>query len=106
VPSISEAELQDATLELAHVLGWHVLHVRAARTEKGWRVPVQADGSGWPDIFGVRQDRAIAAELKSARGKLAPEQSAWLALLADAGIECHLWRPADWLSGEIEAALR
>lgn len=49
-PSISEAELQSAVIELARTLGYRVAHFRAARTAQGWRTPVEADGAGFPDL--------------------------------------------------------
>lgn len=102
---MTEAELQECTIELAHLFGWRVAHFRAARTAHGWRTPVAADGAGWPDLVLVRE-RLVVAELKSARGGLTAEQRLWLDDLSRAGIEAHIWRPADWTSGAIEAVLR
>ena len=47
------------------------------------------------------------AELKDSRGRLRPEQAAWLEVLGRTG-DCnvHLWRPEDWLDGTVEAHLR
>lgn len=102
----SERELQDAVTGLAGVLGWRWVHFRPARTVDGWRTPVEGDGAGWPDLFMVRSGRIIAAELKSSSGRLSPAQDAWLGRLELAGVETHVWRPDDWRSGAIEAALR
>jgi VRR-NUC domain-containing protein len=102
---MSEAELQDAVIDLAHLLGWQVAHFRPARTDRGWRTPVAADGAGFPDCVLVR-DRVVYAELKSSKGALSVAQRRWLDSLDRAGAEVYIWRPADWTSGAIEQVLR
>jgi hypothetical protein len=86
------------------LFGWRTLHVRPARTDRGWRTPLQGDGQGWPDVFAVRGTRAVAAELKSERGRLGPGQADWLAALEQAGVETYTWRPGNW--PEVEQVLR
>jgi hypothetical protein len=102
---MTESDLLRGVLDLAKLLGWRTIHVRPGRTAHGWRTAVQGDGAGWPDVFAVRGDRLIGAELKSGRGQLATDQSAWLEALATAGVECHVWRPADYPDA-IAAVLR
>lgn len=99
----TEAQLQDAVIELATILQWTVAHFRPARTEKGWRTPVAAHGKGFPDLL-LARERVVAIELKSERGRLTPEQAEWLDVLAIAGVECHVFRPSDWRA--IERTLR
>lgn len=96
VRSLTEKELQAAILELAALLRWRVAHFRPARTAKGWRTPVSADGEGWPDLVMVRGGRMVAAELKRDRGQLTAPQVAWLEAFAAAGVETAVWRPADY----------
>lgn len=103
---MSEAQLQDAVAEMARALGWRVFHARPARTQKGWRTPVAYDGKGFVDLVMLRGPRGIASELKSAKGRVEPEQDEWLGAFALAGFTAHVWRPADWLDGTIEQALR
>lgn len=102
----TEDVLLSQVIELAETwLGWTTVHFRPARTHYGWRTPVQGSmGKGWPDLILVRGKRLIAAELKSDKGKLTSEQQDVLALLALAGVETYVWRPADWTS--IERTLR
>ena len=95
-PPMSEDQLLTAVLDLAAVLHWRCLHIRPARTARGWASAVQADGVGWPDVFLVRRDRALAFELKSPTGRVSPEQVRWLADLNAAGIPARVMRPADW----------
>lgn len=100
---LTEREFTSAVIELARLFGWRVAHFRPAQTARGWRTPVQGDGIGFPDLTLVRE-RLILAELKTKRGKLSEKQTEWLDALRAAGVECHVWRPADW--DEIERRLR
>lgn len=101
---ITEAEFQQQVIQLAQLRGFSVAHFRPARTSRGWRTPVQGNGRGFPDLIMCRGNRLVAAELKSATGKLTAEQSDWLVALANAGVECYVWRPSDW--DEIEETLQ
>lgn len=93
-PRISEADLQQRIIDLALLRGWHIAHFRAARTEKGWRTPVQGH-KGFPDLVLARRGRIIFAELKAANGKMSAEQEEWGIQL---GARFVLWRPNDWPS--------
>ena len=112
---MSEADLQSCVTDLALALGYMVLHIRDSRGQ---------DVEGFPDWFLLPTNPPgppIYAELKDARGKLTEgrfdlhrgSRGAWIrgqtewrdALLA-AGQRWVLWRPADWLSGEIERVLK
>lgn len=91
---MNETMLLDAVLKLAKMYGWRSAHFRPAMTGRGWRTAVQGDGKGYPDVTLVR-DRVVFAELKSATGRLAPEQVTWIDRLRAAGAEVWVWRPAD-----------
>jgi hypothetical protein len=101
LPQISEADFQSQVIQLARTLGWRVAHFRVVRVQRRdgsirYMTPVQADGTGFPDLVLCR-DRVIFAELKAERGRTSPEQDAWLdALAIGAGALCYLWRPSDW----------
>jgi hypothetical protein len=102
---MTEAELQAAVIELAHLRKWRTMHQRPGLTQSGhWRTAVEGTGKGWPDLVLCR-DRLVIAELKSAKGLLSVDQQDWLHALKLAGVECHVWKPADWTSGEIEKVL-
>lgn len=45
---MTEAQFTDAVLEYAKVCGWRSIHLRPAKTEKGYRTAVQGDGKGFP----------------------------------------------------------
>lgn len=94
---MSEADLQQAVTQLLTYLGFEWFHDTDSRRNR----------AGLPDIIAVhpRTGRLIFVELKSATGKERPQQTVWLAAL---GIrhEAYLWRPAHWLSGEVQRILQ
>ena len=88
--SMTEEQLGDTVIGLAHLFGWKIVHFRPARTERGWRTLMQGD-TGFPDLVIARDGQVIFAELKSAKGRLRPDQEAWINALGF----CYVWRPAD-----------
>jgi len=111
---ISEAQLQDAIIELAQRLGWRAHAERPAWSAKGYRTPIQGD-AGFPDLVLARLPRLVLIECKSETGRLSPEQQAWKAEFGDENVgiparafmfEYYVARPRDWTSGRIEELLR
>ncbi len=104
--AMSEDDLLRAVLDLARLTHWQVHHCRAARVGNTWATPIQGD-PGFPDLILAKPGRLIAAELKSARGRVTGGQAEWLDVLAAVGgpVEAHVWRPADWASGAVRVAL-
>ena len=93
---MTETEFQRSVIELAQRTGWKVAHFRPAKTEKGWRTPVAADGAGFPDLVCLSGARIVVAELKL-DGKQPPQkQREWLDAWAGTAAEVHVWRPRDW----------
>lgn len=104
--TLSEDALLSSVIDRAASHGWKTLHIRPARTSKGWRTPVQGDGRGFPDFLGVRRGVLLVAELKRHGEKPTAEQEAWLAAFRTLPFaRVFVWRPADLYSGEIEEAL-
>lgn len=101
--SISEAVFTQQIIELARWHKWRVMHQRPAMTKKGWRTAIQGH-AGFPDLLLLRYKRVIMAELKSATGRVTPEQDDWLTAAVNAGIEIYIWRPRD--IEEIERILK
>jgi hypothetical protein len=96
-PKPDEQAFQAVVVETARLAGWRCAHFRPARTDKGWRTPVTADGAGWPDLVLVRPPRILFVELKSETGQLRPNQTEWLDVLRLLPqVEVYLWRPGDW----------
>ena len=104
---MTERELTAAVIEAARLLGWKVAHFRPGRTTRGWRTPVEGDGTGFPDLVLARQGQLLFAELKAKGGRLRPEQAAWIEVLGRTGAAgVHVWRPEDWESGAVVGVLR
>jgi hypothetical protein len=76
--SLPEHAWQDEVEHLLREGGWAYIHLRDSRRQRA---------TGWPDLFAVKGDKAIAIELKTERGRIKPEQARWLAL-------------GDWSPGE------
>ncbi len=97
---ISEAELLQRVIDLAHYTGWRVAHFRPALKKDGtWVTPVAGDGKGFPDLVLAHEAkrRTIFAELKAEDGALTPEQREWLRVLAaNEYNEVYRWRPSSW----------
>lgn len=91
---MSEREFQRQVVQLARLLGFLVYHTRDSR----------GSDKGFPDLVMVKGKRVLWAELKSPKGRLRPEQKAWLEALRGAGCDVRLWRPDDW--PEVERTLR
>lgn len=100
---LTEAAFTRQVLQAAKLFGWRAAHFRPARTATSWRTAMSGD-VGWPDLFLVRGERAIAAELKVGKRPVTNEQAAWIRALEGAGIVAYVWRPESW--PEIERVLR
>lgn len=91
----SEASFTFWVIRTMQQFGWLVAHVRPAQVEGKdgktlWVTPYDRNGDdGLPDIIALRKGVTLLAELKSADGRVRPEQQKWL----DNGT--YLWRPAD-----------
>src|SRR5262249_59570231 len=70
----TEAQFTRQVIALAKLHAWTVCHFRAARTRHSWRTPVQGDGKGWPDLVLLKGQRVLWVELKTASGRLTPDQ--------------------------------
>lgn len=92
--SMTEVAWQRMVCDPAELRGWRWHHQHYSK-----RSP-----AGWPDLVLVRGPRLVAAELKSERGRVHPEQRVWLdALAAVPGVETYLWRPSAW--AQVQAVL-
>lgn len=85
---MTEAELQAAIIEAARWTRWLVYHTHDSRRSQ----------AGFPDLILLhpRSSTLVVAELKSTKGRITPEQRAWLD--AFAAIPCcrvRVYRPCD-----------
>jgi hypothetical protein len=92
---LTEKAFMAQVVKLATLCGWRVYHTHDSRR----CVP------GFPDLVLVHRKRALVvfAELKVGKGKLTPEQEAWLDDLRECGERVRVWRPEQ--GPDIEALL-
>lgn len=94
--TVTEAAWLSWVQDAAKLYGFRFVHFRPAKTDRGWRTPVQGDGAGFPDCLLLHPDgRAFAIELKREVGGATPEQEAWLAAFRAVGFVAEVWRPRD-----------
>lgn len=103
---MTEADLQAAVIDLARVCKWRVHHSRTAWVQRRdgstyHATPLTGD-PGFPDLVLARDGQVLFVELKSERGRLSPDQQAWISALH----EVRVLRPHDWYSGQIAEVLR
>lgn len=90
--TMSEDDWKSRVMDYARLKRWRCCHIRPAKTNKGWRTPIEGD-TGLPDLILARDGRVILVELKRVGAYPVPSQKAWLAA---AGSNGYLWRPTDW----------
>lgn len=95
-----EADFQRRVIDYALLHHWRIHHTRPARTQHGWRTPLEGH-PGLPDLVLARNGVVLLVELKSERGRPTRDQEAWLAA---AGPHARLWYPKDWATIVTELA--
>jgi hypothetical protein len=81
-----------AVSEYARNAGWLVAYTRKSGYKDSAGKWHGLSPHGEPDLRMARRGRYIAAELKTMRGRVRPEQEQWLNAIGDNG---YLWRPSD-----------
>jgi hypothetical protein len=98
-----EKDFQAGVIEFAQLHGWRVMHISDSRREvinrkRGVRYLIGDELSrGWPDLVLAHPTRGqfVVRELKTDKGRIRPEQKAWLETLAACGVDVGVWRPRD-----------
>lgn len=113
--AVTEGNLQNTILQIARLFGWLAMHTRPAqRADGSWSTPLQGD-PGFPDLTLARRGTVRFVEVKTATGRLFPDQESWALALLDRPYDPDLrqptdlyqvWRPQDLSSGYIEGVLR
>lgn len=93
---MTEAQLQRAVLDLTKWLGLLAFHSTDSRRDSC---------AGFPDLVICGQAGVLYRELKTAEGRLRPEQADWIARLRQGGADAAVWRPADLASGLVQREL-
>lgn len=101
LPRLSEEAFQRQVIQFARLHRWRVAHFRRVRVQRAngstyYETPAAADGVGFPDLFMVRGDEAIVAELKVGKNTTTAEQRQWICDLSRAGLPAFVWRPENW----------
>lgn len=94
-----EKDFQQRVINLAESMGFTLIyHTHDSRRSQ----------PGFPDLVLVnpRTRRILFRELKSAKGRISPEQKQWGQGLKDAGADFEFWYPKDWASGKIMDQLK
>ncbi len=98
-PAMTERALQAAIVQAAGLLGWNLIF-------HAW-LSVHST-AGFPDLVMLHpgQQRILVVECKRERGVVTEAQRRWLDGFQACGMAAVVWRPRDWLSGEVERVLR
>ncbi len=103
ISGLTWQQWQDRVLNHLRENGWLARIIRPARSEKGWRTPIQGD-VGEPDVFAVHPGKLITwwIECKTGRGALSPKQEKWVMALTRCQAvnpqhtRMDILRPEDW----------
>lgn len=103
---ISERALLDAVVAMAKGNQWQVFHALPSMNRRGaWATHFRGH-AGFPDlVLSHRIGDLVIVELKSEIGRLTDGQHKWLQSFEAAGIETHVWRPAQLKDGTISRRL-
>lgn len=94
-----EKDFQQRVIALAKSMGFTLIyHTHDSRRSQ----------PGFPDLVLVnpRTRRVLFRELKSAKGRISPDQKRWGQGLKDAGADFEFWYPRDWATGKIHDQLK
>lgn len=83
---IPERAFQSHLTELCAWLGFLVYHTHDSRKSQ----------RGFPDLVIVGHGHTLFRELKTATGRVRPEQQQWIDALQAAGQDAAVWRPDQW----------
>ena len=89
--TMTEAELLSSVRKVAKDLGLRAYHTHDSRRSE----------PGFPDLVIVGPEGILYRELKTQKGRVRPEQTAWITDLIRAGQNAGLWRPMDLLNGGV-----
>jgi hypothetical protein len=94
---MSEATLLTSVRQMAKLGKWLAFHDTDSRR----------NNPGLPDLVLLHPEtgRLLFVELKSATGRIRPEQQQWIDALHRGGHTVRVWRPEQWHDGTIARAL-
>lgn len=83
---MTEAQFQSQVLALIRAMGLAAYHTHDSRRSE----------PGFPDLVIVGMNGVLYRELKTAKGRVSPDQKYWIYALNAAGEDAGIWRPSDW----------
>lgn len=83
---LTEKAFMAQVVQLAKLTGWLVYHTHDSRRSV----------AGFPDLFLLRRERVVCAELKVGNAKPTTAQLQWLTAMNRAGIPAFVWTPDSW----------
>lgn len=87
LPRETEKDWQAKIVQAARYLNWTCFHDYDSRR----------GAPGFPDLVCVKEGALLCIECKTARGRVRPEQIAWIELLDSVpGVRAMIARPSDW----------
>lgn len=101
IPKLTERAWQGQVLTLAKVFHWRAWHDNATNAPRRCpkcraEIHLPRNEAGWPDLFLLRGDTLIVAELKADRNYPTSEQREWLdAFRAIRRVVVAVWKPRD-----------
>jgi hypothetical protein len=110
LPKITERAWMGQVLKLANLFSWKSWHDRATNFPRACphcKHPLRMirNAAGWPDLFLLRGDTLIVAELKTDRNYPTPEQREWLdAFRQVRRVVVVVWKPRN--AQEVAEVLR
>ncbi|SDG95856.1 VRR-NUC domain-containing protein [Klenkia brasiliensis] len=95
---MTEAQFQQAVVDLARRRGWLAFHTHDSR---------RGLGAGFPDLVLVHEatGELLFVELKTTSGRVSQVQQQWLDALQRGGHDARVWRPAHFSTCQIQNAL-
>lgn len=94
---MTHAELQNNIVKAAKLCGFRCQY---------WWKSIHSP-AGFPDLFMIKGQKIILAELKVGNDKLSPSQIEWKDILTQVKtIEYYEWHEEDWISGSILEILK
>jgi len=97
----SEKDFSSFFEDALRLYGWRFFHQRPAY-ERGRPRNAQTGDPGFPDYVCAKNGRVLFVELKSDKGRVSPNQRAWLDAIMPVDSpftyvrSAHVFRPKDW----------
>lgn len=95
----SESDFQKHVVQLAKTYGYTLTYHTADS---------RRSNPGFPDLVLLhgKTGKLIFAELKTQSGRVSADQESWINTIRIGGTTAEIWRPIDYVSGQIQKVLK